>query len=162
MKVQTETSPAYQTSPADDDAIIAQALKILAGRLLHSGEAIGSSREAKDYIRLKIGGLPYEVFGVLFMDTRHVPIAYEEMFRGTLDSCSVYPREIAKRALELNAGAIIMSHNHPSGNPRPSLADERLTKTTHEALKLFDIRVLDHVIVSPTDTFSFSDHGMMF
>lgn len=159
MQVQTETSPVYQTS--DEDAIIAQALKILAGRLLHSGKAVESSRAAKDYIRLKIGGLPYETFGVLFMDTRHVPIAFEEMFRGTLDSCSVHPREIARRALELNAGAIILSHNHPSGNPSPSQADERITRVINDAMKLFDIRVLDHIIVSPADTYSFSDNGMM-
>ncbi len=98
---------------------------------------------------------------MLFMDTQHRLIEYAEMFRGTIDGASVYPRELVKEALRLNAAAVIVSHNHPSGNPEPSGADRALTQRLKEALGLVDVRVLDHIIVAGTDTTSFTERGLI-
>ncbi len=115
----------------------------------------------KEYLRAKLAGFEHEVFAVLFMDTQHRLIEYAEMFRGTIDGASVYPRELVKEALRLNAAAVIVSHNHPSGNPEPSGADRTLTQRLKEALGLVDVRVLDHIIVAGTDTTSFAERGLI-
>lgn len=115
-----------------------------------------------DYLRLSMSNLQYEVFTVLFLDTRNCLIEASEMFRGTLNQTSVYPREVVKKALQVNASAVILAHNHPSGNKNPSSADERLTKILKDALALVDVRILDHVIVAGTEKpFSFAEHGLM-
>ena len=98
---------------------------------------------------------------MLFLDTRHRLIEYRELFHGTIDSASVHPREVVKEALRLNAAAVIVSHNHPSGNPEPSSADRTLTQRLREALGLVDVRVLDHVIVAGAATASFSERGLI-
>lgn len=115
----------------------------------------------KNYLCGKIGGLAYEVFWVLFLDVQNRLISAEEMFRGTLTQTSVYPREVAMRALALNSAAVIVSHNHPSGEPRPSRADEQLTTTLKSALSLVDVRVLDHVVVGANTSFSFAEMGLL-
>ena len=115
----------------------------------------------KEYLRAKLAGFEHEVFAVLFMDTQHRLIEYAEMFRGTIDGASVYPRELVKEALRLNAAAVIVSHNHPSGNPEPSGADRALTQRLKEALGLVDVRVLDHVIVAGSDTTSLAERGLL-
>lgn len=120
-----------------------------------------SPAAVKEYLRAKLAGFEHEVFAVLFMDTQHRLIEYAEMFRGTIDGASVYPRELVKEALRLNAAAVIISHNHPSGNPEPSGADRALTQRLKEALGLVDVRVLDHVIVAGTDTTSFAECGLI-
>ena len=120
-----------------------------------------SPAAVKEYLRAKLAGFEHEVFAVLFMDTQHRLIEYAEMFRGTIDGASVYPRELVKEALRLNAAAVIISHNHPSGNPEPSGADRALTQRLKEALGLVDVRVLDHVIVAGTDTTSFAERGLI-
>jgi DNA repair protein RadC len=102
----------------------------------------------RTYLRLQMARLQHEVFVVLFLDSQNRVIASEEMFRGTLTQTSVYPREVVKRALELNAAAVILAHNHPSGSVEPSRADEALTQTLRAALALVDARVLDHFIVA--------------
>lgn len=106
-------------------------------------------------------GYSYEVFACLFLDNQHRVIVLEEMFRGTLDSASVYPREIAKQALHHNAAAVIFAHNHPSGISEPSVADKNITHTLKQALALFDIRVLDHFIIGDGSPFSFAEHGLL-
>lgn len=103
----------------------------------------------------------YESFLVLFVDAQHRLIAAEEMFRGTLTQTSVYPREVVKRALELNAAALLFSHNHPSGVAEPSRADEFLTTTLKSALALVDVRVLDHIVVAGDRTTSFAERGLL-
>ena len=108
-----------------------------------------------------LAGFEHEVFAVLFLDTQHRLIEYAEMFRGTIDSASVYPRELVKEALRLNAAAVIVSHNHPSGNPEPSRADEVLTQRLKEALALVDVRTLDHIIVAGGSTISFAERGLI-
>ncbi|WP_436408851.1 RadC family protein [Enterobacter asburiae] len=130
-------------------------------RKMQRGTSFTSPAAVKEYLRAKLAGFEHEVFAVLFMDTQHRLIEYAEMFRGTIDSASVYPRELVKEALRLNAAAVILSHNHPSGSPEPSQADNVLTQRLKEALGLVDVRVLDHIIVAGTDTTSFAERGLI-
>ena len=111
-------------------------------------DVLASPAAVRTFLRLLMAALEYEVFVVLFLDMQNRVIASEEMFRGTLTQTSVYPREVVKRALTLNAAAVILAHNHPSGNVEPSRADEVLTQTLRASLALIDVRVLDHFIVA--------------
>ena len=115
----------------------------------------------KQFIRLKLAGLPHEVFAVMFLNAQHRLIAMEEMFRGTLTQTSVYPREIIKRGLELGAAAVILAHNHPSGVAEPSRSDEALTDALRNALALVDMRVLDHLVVGSGEVVSFAERGLL-
>ena len=115
----------------------------------------------KDYVQLQLGQRPHEVFAVLFLDSQHRLIALEELFRGTLSQTSVYPREVALRALHHHAAAVVLTHNHPSGSVQPSRADEVLTQTLKTALGLLDVRVLDHVIVGPGQALSMAEQGAL-
>ena len=128
---------------------------------LQESTSLTSPQAVKDYLTLSLGGLEHEVFVVLFMDARNRLLAAEEMFRGTLTQTSVYPREVAKRALTHNAAAAILAHNHPSGNPEPSQADRLLTRTLKDALALVDVQVLDHIIIAGRQTRSLAEHGLM-
>ncbi|WP_162910933.1 RadC family protein [Azohydromonas sediminis] len=118
-------------------------------------------QRVKDYLRLQLAHLPHEVFAVLFLDHQHRLLAMEELFRGTLSHTSVYPREVVKRALALNAGAVVLAHNHPSGVAEPSRADEFLTQSLKGALALVDVRVLDHLVVGAADVVSFAERGLI-
>ena len=120
-----------------------------------------SPGRVKDYLALHLGGRPQEVFAVLFLDGQHKLLRLEEMFHGTLTQTSVYPREVVKRALTLNAGAVVLAHNHPSGLAEPSLADEYLTQTLKSALQLVDVRVLDHIVVGQGQTVSLAERGLL-
>jgi DNA repair protein RadC len=131
---------------ADEDAIIARAFAIIDGRM-HRGEALADPAGAGAYFARHLRHLPHEVFAMLFLDTRHRVIAYEELFSGTIDGCEVHPREVARRCLQHNAAAVILGHNHPSGNPEPSAADRALTARLKSALALVEVRVLDHFVV---------------
>ncbi|NJS35403.1 MAG: DNA repair protein RadC [Brachymonas sp.] len=113
-----------------------------------------------DFVRLQIGAKPYEVFAVLFLDTHQRLIAWEELFRGTLTQTSVYPREVALRALHWQAHSVVLAHNHPSGQVEPSHADHSLTSKLKAALALLDIQVMDHVIVSPSQSLSMLSEGV--
>lgn len=115
----------------------------------------------KDYLRTKLAGLEHEVFAVLFLDSQHGLIEYVEMFRGTLNATAVYPREVVKAALLRNAAAVILSHNHPSGNSEPSQADKLLTQRLKEALALVDVHTLDHIVVGGEATASFAERGLL-
>ena len=115
----------------------------------------------RQYLRLQLAHLAHEVFAVLFLDHQHRLLAMEELFRGTLSQTSVYPREVVKRALALNAGAVILAHNHPSGLAEPSRADEVLTQSLKSALALVDVRVLDHLVVGHHDVVSFAERGLI-
>jgi DNA repair protein RadC len=110
---------------------------------------------------MQLGHLQHEVFAVLFLDAQNHLLKLEQMFRGTLTQTSVYPREVVKRALELQAGAVILAHNHPSGVAEPSRADEFLTQTLASALQLIDVRVLDHLVVGQTEVVSFAERGLL-
>ena len=117
--------------------------------------------QVKNYLQLQLGGLGHEVFAVMFLDSQNRLIRLEEMFRGSLTQTSVYPREVVKRALELQAGALILAHNHPSGAAEPSRADEFLTQTLKSALALVDVRVLDHLVVGHGEVVSFAERGLL-
>ena len=123
--------------------------------------AFSSPTAVKEYLRAKLAGFEHEVFAVLFLDTQDRLIAYAEMFRGTIDSASVNPRELVKEALRLNAAAVIVSHNHPSGNSEPSGADKALTQRLKESLVLVDVRTLDHIIVAGGNITSFAERGLI-
>lgn len=115
----------------------------------------------RDYLQLQLGSRPHEIFAVLFLDSQHRLIALEELFRGTLTQTSVYPREVVVRALALQAASVVLAHNHPSGEARPSRADEALTQTLKAALGLVDVRVLDHFVVTSTQAVSMAELGLL-
>jgi DNA repair protein RadC len=141
-------------------AVIEMARRALAQRLV-AQPVFESPQAVKDYLRLQLGHLAHEVFAVLFLDTQHRLIRLEELFRGSLSQTSVYPREVVKRALALNAGAVILAHNHPSGVAEPSRADEYLTQTLKSALGLVDVRVIDHMVVGHEAVVSFAERGLL-
>ena len=148
----------YALASADQ---ILEAARLVIDQKMQRGTSFTSPAAVKEYLFAKLSGFEHEVFAVLFMDTQHRLIEYAEMFRGTIDGASVYPRELVKEALRLNAAAVIVSHNHPSGNPEPSQADKVLTQRLNEALRLVDVRVLDHVIVAGNSTASFAERGLI-
>ena len=115
----------------------------------------------KQYLKLHLAARSYEVFAVIFLDAQNRLLAMEEMFRGTLTQTSVYPREVAIRALHHQASAVVLAHNHPSGIVQPSRADEALTQSLKSALGLLDVRVLDHIIVGPGQALSMAEKGLM-
>lgn len=128
---------------------------------LSRGDALQSPDDTSQFLQAALRDRPYEVFCCLFLDNRHRVLAFEELFRGTLNGTAVYPREVVKRALALNVAAVILVHNHPSGVAEPSRADEVLTDRLREALGLVDVRVLDHLIVGDGETVSFSERGLL-
>lgn len=144
-----------------DDQIISKALSILAARIAVDGVVMSSPATVKEFLTVNLAELEHEVFAVLWLNTQNTLICYEELFRGTLTECSVFPREVAKIALHHNAGAAILIHNHPSQSVKPSEADKTITQVLSKALGLFDIRVLDHIIVGGLETFSFAENGLM-
>jgi len=118
-------------------------------------------QRVKDYLALQLGGRQQEIFAVLFLDSQHRLLHLQEMFYGTLTQTSVYPREVVRQALAHNAGAVVLAHNHPSGVAEPSRADEYLTQTLKSALKLVDVRVLDHIVVGQGQVVSMAERGLV-
>src|SRR3989344_2333300 len=123
-------------------------------------DVLSSPGNVMDYLKVSLTGYGHEVFIALFLDAQHHLITAEEMFRGTLTQTSVYPREVAKRALAVNAAAVIFAHNHPSGVAEPSRADEALTNALKQALALVDVKVLDHFVVAGAEVMSFAERGL--
>ena len=148
----------YLMATADQ---ILEAARQVIDQKIRRGASFTSPSEVKDYLKAKLSGYEREVFAVMLMDSRHCLIEYVELFQGTIDQAAVYPREVVKLAMQHNAAAMIISHNHPSGNPDPSRADEMLTKRLQDALALVDVRVLDHIIVAGNDTASFAERGLI-
>lgn len=128
---------------------------------LREREVLSSPEAVKHYLQLQLGHRPHEVFAVLFLDSQNRLIAMEEMFRGTLSQTSVYPREVALRALHHHAASVILTHNHPSGNVQPSAADKALTTNLRSALGLLDVRVIDHIIVAQGCSCSMAEEGLL-
>ena len=126
---------------------------------LERGEAMTDPSAAGRYFAQRLRGQPQEIFAALFMDTRHRALAFEELFRGTVDGAEVHPREVARRALAYNAAAVIVGHNHPSGNPEPSAADRAVTARLKQALALVDVRLLDHFVVADGPPVSLAARG---
>jgi DNA repair protein RadC len=146
--------------PAQDDEVLSQARHVLAQRV-QRGLTMSSPQVVKDYLRLQLGSLEHEIFVVVFLDAQHRLIELREMFRGTVAQTSVYPREVVKEALALNAACVIFGHNHPSGVGEPSRADEELTRSLKAALNLIEVRVLDHLVVAGDEVVSFAERGLL-
>lgn len=128
---------------------------------LYKEPSLESPDAVRDYLKAVLRHETREVFGCLFLDTKHQPLGFEVLFQGSIDSASVYPREVIKRALARNAAALILAHNHPSGNPQPSEADRVLTKRLKESLEYVEVRVLDHFIVGEGEPLSMVEHGWL-
>jgi DNA repair protein RadC len=141
-------------------AVIEMARRALAEQMSER-PVFDSPGRVKDFLSLQLHAREHEVFAVMFLDGQHRLLVLEEMFRGTLTQTSVYPREVVKRALALNAGAVVLAHNHPSGVAEPSRADEYLTQTLKSALQLVDVRVLDHVVVGQGQVVSMAERGLL-
>lgn len=131
------------------------------GEELRAGVTLNSPQVVKQYLQLLLNNKAYESFTVLFLDVKNRLIVCEELFRGTLTHASVYPREVVKAALNINAASIILAHNHPSGTAEPSPADQTLTQALKQALSLIDVRILDHFIVAGKNIYSFAEHGYL-
>lgn len=161
-------SGAQAGMPATSDTVLAHRLSVARELLLRdlreqmrSGPVMTSPQVLRDWLRLKLAALPYEVFSVLWLDNQNHLIEYDELFRGTLSQTSVYPREVVKQALAWNSAAAILVHNHPSGHAEPSRADELLTQALKSALSLVDVRVVDHFIVAGDKVVSFAERGLI-
>ena len=147
--------------PVSENEILYLAKEITAARLARAGPQISSSQLAGDFLTHLIGSNDREVFLVVFLDAQHKIIAHEELFQGTINVSPVFPREIVKRVLFHNAAAVILAHNHPSGNPTPSPNDQLVTTRVKEALALIETSVLDHLILAGSSWFSLADHGSL-
>lgn len=163
MKSVKPSSETYATDTTleQENHLIAEAMHLLYARLQTRNQTLTSATATRDYLRLQLSERQQEVFCCLFLDNYHRLIEYQELFVGTIDGCSVYPREVVKSALKINAAAVIFAHNHPSGVAEPSVADERITERLKEALALIDIRVLDHLIVGDSSVVSFAERGLL-
>ncbi|HBH35407.1 MAG TPA: hypothetical protein DDW45_03105 [Gammaproteobacteria bacterium] len=148
--IDTETKEVYA---------IRRAVDILRRRLREPGAAMTSPSASATFLTLKLSEREREVFAVMFLDARHRVIHFEELFFGTVDSSVVHPREVVKVALKYNAAACILAHNHPSGVAEPSHTDIQITKRLKESLALIDVRVLDHLVVTPNETVSLAQRG---
>ena len=141
-------------------AAIELATRYLEERIRRS-DALTSPAHTSQFLCARLRSRPHEVFACLFLDNRHRVISFEEMFRGTIDGASVHPREVAKRALELNAAALIAAHNHPSGVAEPSRSDRAITSRLRDALALVDVRLLDHFVIGDGEVVSFAERGWL-
>jgi DNA repair protein RadC len=148
----------YREASAQD--IFGRAQALMAQRFRAGTPVLSSPSKTREFLRLRLGVLDYEVFSALFLTSRHRLIEYVELFRGTIDGASVHPREVVKEALARNAAALICCHAHPSGDPTPSRADELVTQRLKEALALVDIKLLDHLVVGDTVS-SMAELGLM-
>ncbi|MCW8353085.1 RadC family protein [Citrobacter portucalensis] len=140
---------------------IRRALSLLEKQLREPGVAFLSTCATRDWLRLQLAGQQREVFMVLYLDNQHHLIAHETLFTGTINSVSVYPREVVKSALSHNAAAVVLAHNHPGLNAEPSQADRQITTRLQQALDLVEVRVLDHLVVGGREIVSFAERGWL-
>jgi len=149
-----------ELSEIEKESLVSIALRIMEQK--HRRDfSLTCPEDTVKYLRLELGDKDVEVFGCIFLDNRNQVIATEELFQGTIDGASVFPREVAKRVLWYGSSAVVFFHNHPSGVTEPSQADIRITKRLCDALQLIDVRVLDHFIVSASSSISFSERGLI-
>jgi len=159
-RIKSEDNATYNAHATDQD-IIAQALAIIERNLGGEKDILSAPKTVSKYLVIKLAGLQHEIFGCIYLNNRNQVLNTEELFRGTIDGASVYPREVVKAVLRHNASSVIFYHNHPSGSPEPSRADEIITNRLQDALKLIDVRVLDHLIIGGIDTVSFAERGLI-
>ncbi len=151
----------YKATRALTEKQIMSAAKALIKKKFTKGVSITSPDATIAYLRSQYANYEYEAFICIFLDNQHRIIKVVEMFKGTIDGASIYPREVVKKALELNAAAVIFAHNHPSGVHTPSEADKSITQKLKQALDLVDIRTLDHFIIGGAGYYSFSEFGLI-
>ena len=165
VKVKPEGAKRSRSLELTDEQILERAREIMRSRkvIKENTEGFTEPARAKSFFTDYLMGSPREVFAVAYLDSQHRLIAVEDLFKGTNNAAPVYPREVLKRTLELNAAAIIVSHNHPSGNTEPSQADKGVTHRIEEALKHIDLSLLDHIVVGDTveDAVSFAERGLL-
>ncbi|ECD0910666.1 DNA repair protein RadC [Salmonella enterica subsp. enterica serovar Poona] len=149
------------TLPASAQQTIREALTLLESQLREPGAAFTSSHAVRDWLRLQLSTLEREEFMVLYLNNQHRLLAHETLFTGTVNRTEVHPREVLKRALHFNAAAVILAHNHPSGDPAPSPEDRTITERLVQALNLVDIRLLDHLVVGGMEIVSFAEKGWL-
>lgn len=154
-----DKTKAIEQAKQDDELIISLALAVLERRVI--GQPLTAPSDVKHYLRLRYARAEREEFAVVLLDGQHHVITCETLFTGTLTQTSVYPREVVRCAMRHNAAAVILCHNHPSGVPEPSRADEHLTQALKSALQLVDVRVLDHIIVATSGTVSLAERGLL-
>lgn len=145
---------------ASEDRVV-EVARDIAGRRTRRGDAMSEPAIAMQFFQDKLAGLEREIFAASFLDTRHRLIEYQELFQGTIDGAEVHPREVARRALAINAAAVIVAHNHPSGVAEPSAADRAVTCRLKQALALIDVRLLDHIVVAGGSTVSMAGKGLV-
>lgn len=148
------------TGKTTEHDVLAAAEEILSRQIERLGE-IGNPRDSENFLRVRMGHLQHEEFHVVWLDNRHRVIATDRLFIGTIDGASVHPREVIRRALDRNAAACILAHNHPSGVPEPSAADRAITKELKDALHHISVRVLDHIVVAQTSCVSMAARGLI-
>lgn len=156
-----DASGTYVMEPPVTEADILQMAQQLAMSRLSKGRALTEPKQVFSHLQTLLQYHEYEVFALLLLDSKHRVIGFRELFRGTLDGANVYPREVVKIALEHNATAVIMVHNHPSGDPEPSQPDRTLTTTLKNALNMVGTRILDHVVVGREGCVSLAERGYL-
>lgn len=157
----SESTGTYQIESPISEADILLMARQLASLRLRRGRALTSPKEVFSHLQALLADYEHEVFALLLLDNRHRVIVFHELFRGTLDGANVYPREVVKTALEHNAAATVLVHNHPSGDPEPSQADLTLTHKLQEALNLVGVRTLDHIVVGHEGCVSLAEQGYL-
>jgi DNA repair protein RadC len=156
-----ETAGTYvMESPVTADDILRMAQQLASNRLA-KGRALTDPQKVFDHLQVLLQDYEHEVFALLLLDAKHRVLGFQEVFRGTLDCASVYPREVIKTALKHNAAAVVLVHNHPSGDPEPSQADRLLTSKLRDALSMVDIRTLDHIVVGREGCVSLAEQGYL-
>ena len=145
--------------PVNDKQILDDAAYIIAQKQFRDG-VLNSPNDCEEYLKHKLAIHEHEVLAVLFLDSQNRILEFKELFRGTINAASVYPREVVKEVLELNAASVILAHNHPSGVTTPSQADKLITTKLQQALNLIDVSVLDHIIIGES-TYSFAEHDLI-
>jgi DNA repair protein RadC len=150
-----------QSPSSSDSSLIISALRYLETRLHHGIVLLNDSRDVCAYLQLNLATEVNEVFAVIFLDSRHRLLAFEKLFYGTINQSVVYSRQVVRKVLEHNAAAVIIAHNHPSGHCNPSDSDRETTSALQTVLKILDVSLLDHFIVSCPNSYSFVEHGLL-
>ena len=161
MKSLTHQDQVAELLESYNPEVLLDAVRRINERNLLDRAKIGSPSDTIDYLRDYLQGQTRELFVVIFLDTRHRVIACETLFKGTIDGACVYPRIVAERALKLNAAAVILAHNHPSGESEPSLADQAITRRLKDSLSLLEVRLLDHFVIGAGEPVSFACRGLL-
>jgi DNA repair protein RadC len=164
-----KTSSVSSHPPADysakpnrnaEDQVIRHALTILSSRV-QKGDVLNSPQQTKDYLALQLSDMKQELFCALWLNSKNQVMEFQTLFAGTIDGAPVYPREVVREAIRINAAAVIFAHNHPSGYAEPSNADKKITVRLSEALGLIDVRTLDHIIIGGASSVSLAERGII-